>query len=38
MAEIGIVILLIGVLLTTQPARLQALLDRLREFSRWLGE
>ena len=38
MAELGLAILVIGVLLVADPDRLQALLDRIRELSAWLAE
>ena len=38
MAEILIVILIVGVLFISDPDRLQRVLDRLREFSAWLAE
>lgn len=38
MAELGLGILVIGVLLVADPDRLQALLDRIRELSAWLAE
>ena len=36
--EIAIAILVIGVLFISDPDRLQAIIDRLREFSAWLAE
>lgn len=38
MAEIGLGILVIGVLLIADPERLTALLDRVRELMAWLAE
>jgi len=38
MGEIAIAILVIGVLFISDPDRLQAIIDRLREFSAWLAE
>jgi len=38
MGEVAIAILVIGVLFISDPDRLQAIIDRLREFSAWLAE
>ena len=38
MAEIGIGILVVGVLLVADPERLQSLIDRVREVLAWLAE
>ena len=38
MSEIGIAILVVGVLLVADPDRLQSLLDRVRELMNWLAE
>jgi hypothetical protein len=36
--EIGIAILLLGVLVIADPERLQALIDRVRDLLNWLAE
>jgi hypothetical protein len=36
--EIGIAILLLGVLVIADPERLQALMDRVRDLLNWLAE
>ena len=38
MAEFGLAILILGVLVVADPERLQALLDRLRDLMTWLAE
>jgi hypothetical protein len=38
MAELGLAVLVIGVLVLADPARLQAALDKLREVMAWLAE
>ncbi len=38
MPEIGIAVLVIGVLLIADPERLQAVIDRVREIVTWLAE
>jgi hypothetical protein len=38
MPEIGIAILVVGVLLVADTDRLQQLMDRVREFLAWLAE
>jgi hypothetical protein len=38
MAEIGIAILVVGVLLVADPDRLQILIERARELLAWLAE
>ena len=38
MAEIGLAILILGVLVVADPERLQSLLDRLRDLMNWLAE
>ena len=38
MAEISIGVLIVGVLLVTDPERLQVLLDRLRDLINWLAD
>ena len=38
MSEIGIAILVVGVLLIADPERLQSLIDRVREVLAWLAE
>jgi hypothetical protein len=38
MAEVGLAILILGVLVIADPERLQSLLDRLRELMNWLAE
>jgi hypothetical protein len=37
-AELSLGILIVGVLLVTDPDRLQALLDRVRDLINWLAE
>jgi hypothetical protein len=38
MGEIAVALLLIGVLLSAEPRRLQYVMDKLRELSAWLAE
>jgi hypothetical protein len=38
MAELSLGILIVGVILVTDPDRLQILLDRLRDLINWLAE
>jgi hypothetical protein len=38
MEEIGIAILVVGVLLVADPDRLQVLIERMRELLAWLAE
>ncbi len=38
MGEVGVLILLVGVLLIADPRRLQYVIDKVRELSAWLAE
>lgn len=38
MTELGLGILVVGVLLIAEPERLQAVIDRIREIAAWLAE